>query len=225
MPFWRMIKEGSDHFEVTKVEPHVEVCDKRYVFDARAPGNASTPPVFHPREKCPPYEIPESIASAVKAKQVSDERVFAEHVKSGVGTVAVKTGSDGGMHPVFLAKLQGRYDLQSMTSDVKAPSGPLPANVNPPHVSEPEMTLTSFAAPTPTRSAQPGESTLGTISRWLGFSGSEATAAAPAAAPAAVPTPKAKPAPSKPAVAAAPAKPKPSTETAQGPSAASPAVH
>jgi murein L,D-transpeptidase YafK len=231
MPFWRMIKEGNDHFEVTKAEPHVDVCDKRYVFDARAPGNASTPPVFHPREKCPAYEIPESIASAVKAKQASDDRAFVEHVKSGVATVAVKTGSDGGMHPVFLAKLQGRYDLQSLSSDVKAPSGPLPANINPPHVSEPEMTLTSFAAPVftapaPTRAAQPGESTLGTIGRWLGFGG-ETTAAAPAAtSAAAVPTPKAKPAPSKPAVAAAPAnKPKSSTETAQAPSAFPPAVH
>ncbi len=79
MAFWRMIKEGSDHFEVTRSEPHVDVCEKRYVFDARAPGNASTPPTFHPRDKCPAYEIPEAIASAVKAKQASDERAFAEY--------------------------------------------------------------------------------------------------------------------------------------------------
>src|SRR2546427_4091865 len=61
MAFWRMIKEGYDHFEVTKAEPRVDVCEKRYVFDARAPANASTPVTFQPREKCPSYQIPEAI--------------------------------------------------------------------------------------------------------------------------------------------------------------------
>jgi len=32
--FWRMLKEGNDHFEVTREEPKVEVCDRRYVFNA-----------------------------------------------------------------------------------------------------------------------------------------------------------------------------------------------
>ncbi len=34
MPFWRMIKEGNDHFEVTRHEPKVDFCEKKYVFDA-----------------------------------------------------------------------------------------------------------------------------------------------------------------------------------------------
>src|SRR5688572_26468754 len=37
MPFWRMIKEGYDHFEVTRLEPKVDVCGKRYVFNAQGP--------------------------------------------------------------------------------------------------------------------------------------------------------------------------------------------
>ena len=247
MPFWRMIKEGNDHFEVTRAEPHVDVCEKHYVFDAHAPGNASTPLAFHPKEKCPAYEIPQSIASAVKAKEANDERAFAEHVNRGVATVAVKTGADGGMHPVFLAKLQGRStfelsSLSSSSSDVKAPSGPLPANVNPPHVSEPEMTLTSFMTPSAAatapaaRSAQPGESTsststLGTIGRWLGFGGGDTATSAPvpaATTPATTAAPKgkssapaqtaAKPGAAKPAVATASASKPKTTETAQAPS-------
>ncbi len=225
MPFWRMIKEGNDHFEVTKAEPHIDVCEKRYVFNARAPGNASTPLTFHPREKCPVYEIPETIASAVKAKEASDERAIAENINRGVPTVAVRTGADGGMHAVFLAKLQGRgalYDLQSVgsSSGVRAPSGPLPPNVNPPHVSEPESTM-AFAAPA--QPAQPDQSTsaMGTISRWLGLSSETAAAPAAATTAAAAPAPKAKSAPSqptaasKPVLAAVPAnKPKPQAETA-----------
>src|SRR6266516_2965555 len=34
MPFWKMLKEGNDHFEVTHLEPKVNVCEGRYVFDA-----------------------------------------------------------------------------------------------------------------------------------------------------------------------------------------------
>ncbi len=50
MPFWRNIKEGNDHFMVSRAEPKVDVCEKRYVFDAEAP-----PGSFHGKEKCPPY--------------------------------------------------------------------------------------------------------------------------------------------------------------------------
>ena len=32
--FWKNLKDGSDHFEVTKNEPSVLVCGKHYVFDA-----------------------------------------------------------------------------------------------------------------------------------------------------------------------------------------------
>ena len=44
MPFWQMLKIGNDHFEATHLEPRVDVCDRRYVFDARPvmPGS-STP--------------------------------------------------------------------------------------------------------------------------------------------------------------------------------------
>ncbi len=39
MPFWKMIKEGNDHFEVTKQEPKVDFCEKKCVFDAiKKPG-------------------------------------------------------------------------------------------------------------------------------------------------------------------------------------------
>ncbi|MCA0317900.1 MAG: hypothetical protein LCH88_07505 [Proteobacteria bacterium] len=37
MAFWRNLKEGHDHFEVTRQEPQVDVCERRYVFNAVAP--------------------------------------------------------------------------------------------------------------------------------------------------------------------------------------------
>ena len=58
MPFWRMIKEGNDHFEVTHMEPKVDVCDRHYVFDAQSPANSpnrlpSIPLVIARRSKFP----------------------------------------------------------------------------------------------------------------------------------------------------------------------------
>jgi murein L,D-transpeptidase YafK len=37
MAFWKNLKEGNDHFLVAKAEPKVDVCEKRYVFNAVAP--------------------------------------------------------------------------------------------------------------------------------------------------------------------------------------------
>ena len=58
MPFWKMLKEGNDHFEVTHMEPKVDVCDRHYVFDAQQPANSIKPLVFSPSARCPVYESP-----------------------------------------------------------------------------------------------------------------------------------------------------------------------
>ncbi|MCP4385583.1 MAG: murein L,D-transpeptidase, partial [Hyphomicrobiales bacterium] len=72
MEFWKMLKVGHDHFEVTRKVPKVDVCDKRYVFDADA-GNAR----FSPTGACPRYKVPDSIATAVAQKQTADEAKMA----------------------------------------------------------------------------------------------------------------------------------------------------
>jgi len=217
LSFWRMIKEGNDHFEVTRAEPQVDVCEKRYVFDARAPANASTPIAFHPKDKCPVYEIPPEVAAAVKEKHDKDERTFTDYANRGIATVAVKTGTDGGMHPTFLAKLQPKsiFDFQTNTREVRAPDGPLPPHVNPPRAPDPDSTA---AVAEPASGQTASQSGLKKMGRWLGLGGSdpvEPAAAAPATAkPKPAPTQTAAAAP-KPAVAnVAPAgKPQPKSRT------------
>ncbi len=71
LPFWRMLKEGYDHFEVTRRVPQVDVCDRRYVFDADA-GTAR----FDPVAACPAYTVPPAVATAVAARQAADEQQF-----------------------------------------------------------------------------------------------------------------------------------------------------
>src|SRR6202142_1708469 len=83
MPFWKMLKEGNDHFEVTHLEPKVDVCAKHYVFDAQAPGNPSRPLSFNPTGACPAYQIPEEMAGLVQEKQREDELKTAELITAG----------------------------------------------------------------------------------------------------------------------------------------------
>ena len=67
MPFWKMIKEGNDHFEVTKQEPKVDFCEKKYVFDAIKKPGATRDLVFDASAKCPDYAVSDEIADAVIA--------------------------------------------------------------------------------------------------------------------------------------------------------------
>src|SRR6201996_2286829 len=81
MPFWRMFKEGSDHFEVTHLEPKVDVCDKHYVFDAQPPANSTKPLTFSPTGRCPAYEVPQEIAGPALEKQRNDDYQIAQLTK------------------------------------------------------------------------------------------------------------------------------------------------
>ncbi len=57
MPFWKMLKQGNDHFEVTQLEPKVDVCEQRYVFNAEKEPNATRAPSFTPAGKCPAFHV------------------------------------------------------------------------------------------------------------------------------------------------------------------------
>ena len=123
MAFWKMIKQGYDHFEVTHLEPKVDVCEKRYIFDAEAMDS------FSPADPCPAYKVPENIAAAVGEKQRREDIESTELIIRGIPTVPATTGADGGTNPIFLAavKSQGGPGRGIYTA-----SGTIPAHVNPP---------------------------------------------------------------------------------------------
>ena len=105
MPFWKMIKEGYDHFEVTRQEPKVDFCEKKYVFDAVKAPDAKRDPVFDASAKCPAYVIPDEVADAVREKQQQDQAETAKLIAKGTPVARMNTGIDGGMNRVFAAKL------------------------------------------------------------------------------------------------------------------------
>jgi hypothetical protein len=122
MAFWKMLKQGYDHFEVTHLEPKVDVCEKRYIFDAEAMDS------FSPADPCPDYSVPENIASAVGRKQRREEIETTELIIRGIPTVPASTRVDGGMNPIFLAlKSQDGPDRGIHTA-----SGTIAADINPP---------------------------------------------------------------------------------------------
>ncbi|HVV40593.1 MAG TPA: L,D-transpeptidase family protein, partial [Nitrobacter sp.] len=161
MPFWKMIKEGNDHFEVTHQEPKVEFCEHKYVFDPAPPPGSTKPLVFNASAKCPAYVVPEEIAGPVREKEARDDAEMAKLVAKGTPVARLNTGIDGGMNGVFAAKIP---DGQTGLSDPIDPKmriaayspapGTIPPDVNPPRdpaasvaVQEPEPVVPAASKP------------------------------------------------------------------------------
>jgi murein L,D-transpeptidase YafK len=123
MAFWKMIKQGYDHFEVTKLEPKVDVCERHYVF------NAESSSKFSAADHCPAYKVPEDIANAVRNKQARDDAAIADLIARGTPAAPVAMGVDGGMNPTFLAAVKSHGGPGAV---IRTASGTIPAHVNPP---------------------------------------------------------------------------------------------
>jgi murein L,D-transpeptidase YafK len=154
MAFWRMIKEGYDHFEVTRQEPKVDFCEKKYVFDAVKPPNAKRDPVFEASARCPAYVIPDEVADAVREKQQEEQAEVAKLVARGTPVARTNTGIDGGMNQVFAARVPngstglsegGEIQGLSLFTLPRAP-GTIPQTVNPPHGPDDPAVAASMAA-------------------------------------------------------------------------------
>jgi hypothetical protein len=135
MPFWTMLKEGNDHFEVTHMEPKVDVCDRHYVFDAQQPANSTKPLVFTPSARCPVYEVAPEIAGPALEKQRNDEYQVAQLTRLNSPVAPVVMGTDGGMNRIFVAKLQETQPVYDNDGHIHAP--PIHPGMPPPTLSGP----------------------------------------------------------------------------------------
>jgi murein L,D-transpeptidase YafK len=240
MPFWKMIKEGYDHFEVTRQEPKVEFCERKYVFDPIRAPDAKSDPVFSASAKCPVYAVPEELADAVREKQQQEASETAKLISRGTPVARANPGIDGGMNKVFAAKLpDGNTGLSeggdgqglSLLALSRAP-GTIPSHVNPPRMpkltpeEEPVVAVsnstgTRVAAATPP-AQQPAQSEgfFSSLARKVGIGGSDAAPSAPPPAkPRVIEAKRSEPAPS---LARAPAATPKATDTKQA--AAKPAL-
>jgi murein L,D-transpeptidase YafK len=104
MPFWRNLKEGSDHFEVTKTPPVVAACGKKYIFNPEGGGN------YSPAAACPPFSVSPRIADAVSTKNQQDMVKVADLIRAGQPAVK-RVYADGDQHESFnsgISKRNGR---------------------------------------------------------------------------------------------------------------------
>ncbi|HZN28459.1 MAG TPA: murein L,D-transpeptidase family protein, partial [Xanthobacteraceae bacterium] len=211
MAFWKMLKQGYDHFEVTRLEPKVDVCEKRYVFDAESSSK------FSAADRCPAYKVPADLVAAVRDKQRREDMQTAELISRGTPAAPVRTGTDGGMNPTFLAAVKSHG---GGGANIRTAVGTIPAHVNPPAAPQPETTTGSTMslasseskpAAAPRSSVQVASASSGGIGSFFGnLFGSKSESEQPAAEPPA-PKPKAAAA-AKPqqTAAAGAARPKPS---------------
>jgi murein L,D-transpeptidase YafK len=206
MAFWKMLKEGYDHFEVTRHEPKVDVCEKRYVFDAESSSK------FSAADRCPAYKVPDDLVAAVRDKQRRDDTQTAELISRGTPAAPVKMGVDGGMNPTFLAAVKSHG---GPGATIRTALGTIPPHVNPPAETPSSdsifgtMSLASAEskpAPAPRSSVQVASagSSGGFFSSLFGSKSEDQGATAPAE-------------PAKAKSAAAPAKPAHTTAAAKKP--------
>lgn len=128
MAFWKMLKVGYDHFEVTRQEPKVDVCDRRYVFNTETNGR------YVSTAACPALTTPSDVLAAVQNKQQRDEARVADLLRSGANLPAVRSFADGSMHPTFASAVRSHNvdDDGVVRARISTASGTIPANIRTP---------------------------------------------------------------------------------------------
>ena len=116
LAFWRNLEEGYDLFEVTRREPKVAACGRRYVFNAQPKNGATLDPLL----PCP--ELETTPDPQVIAHHSGEEAEMEALALSGFA-VAPAAYVDGGMHPAFRNVLttMGEARLAKQTSLDRVP--------------------------------------------------------------------------------------------------------
>lgn len=162
--FWEMLQEGYQHFEVTQLPPQVDVCDRRYIFNAVAAEQ------FSAAQQCPAYTTPEPIASSFQAAQAEHRAAFevalAEYHPGGVVAPAV------GEPTIAADRVMVATTPQPVAPPAPSPVAPAPVVATAPAAPAPPPLAETIASPVSAPTPPPGVETA-------------AVEAAPASAPAA----------------------------------------
>ncbi len=114
VPFWRMLKEGSDHFEVTRQEPKIDVCAKRYIFNA-VPNDPMKP--FDPAKVCPAYHLQPEIAQLIQHRHSSEGNDITALLMRNIPAAPVRYRNDGGSNPAFAGRVPPSSVQQQQAAD------------------------------------------------------------------------------------------------------------
>lgn len=71
--FWQTLKQGYDHFELTRVPPNVAVCERKYVVNVKMPASPLAADGACPHLEHPP--VTPFVPANGRQQQVADERI------------------------------------------------------------------------------------------------------------------------------------------------------
>lgn len=125
--FWKMIKEGYDHFNLTKVPPKIDVCEKRYMINRVAERKN----MFKADQKCPEVTMPPGLISAYTKLRNEQSEAFIKALAS-QKTMVTLTGGDASLYD------PQKRNLVAMGSEILPPAS-IPAGSQP--QLSPEITL------------------------------------------------------------------------------------
>lgn len=129
--FWVDLKRGYDIFEVSRRQPKVSYCGRRYIFDTEF-GEGE---LRDPLAACPPVGNSPEMAFAERTEA---DLAAAERLLISGSTVSAHAYSDGGMHPTFrkLLERNGEKALAKRTSRTSVPVSRPDAALADPHSPE-----------------------------------------------------------------------------------------
>ena len=175
--FWTMLKEGYDHFEITKVPPKVDVCGKRYVFNQIAPAGTA----FSPTAACPATTQPESLSVAYKSFQSTYDSAFSAALGSGKSSTPAPTIA--GLKEAALVADWSRRRARGEKVTREPPSLERPQILMAEEQKAPQkLEATVAAVPTPAPAAQQEAASVAEASEIEGTAQSETIAAGAQAA-------------------------------------------
>jgi murein L,D-transpeptidase YafK len=206
--FWKMLKVGYDHFEITRVPPKVDVCGRQYVFNQMAvPGQA-----FSPTAACPATTQPEKLQVAYQSYQADYNAAFSAALGGGKVTTAAPTIA--GTREAALVADWSRRRARGERVAAQPPSLDQQPQTQMAEQPSPDRLATSVAVvPTPAPEQQQAAAAPSQVAAPSKFS--SLTSLLPLRREADTPQPQ--------AVPAAPARPaEPQTETAAAPAEAAP---
>lgn len=150
--FWKMLKEGYDHFEITKVPPKVDVCGRRYVFNQVAGEGQS----FSPAAACPVTTQPGTLSVAYQSYQSNYDATFASAL-NGSASTSVAAPSIAGMKEATLVADWSRRRARGERVTREPPTLARPEILRDEQTAAPArestVAVVPSAAPTPTPAA------------------------------------------------------------------------
>lgn len=203
MPFWKMLKEGYDTFELTHQEPKVDVCGRKYVFNAN-PASPLDTVAPCPADLHQPADLVASLAAKAKADEDKAQVMFAEldkkrrdeedkKVQLALAAEEKKKRDEqrrleAARNPSMLASLFATAPAKD-PDEVGVAVGPVvvPATGAPMPAADPrgpQLHMLALAEPQPPAATASQSSIAATFTKLFSFSSSESTAIPEVATPA-----------------------------------------